>query len=185
MVKQIASASVAIACAFQTTGTSSQTQWNSITKLRPGSEVTVMAQGISRGTRYLVRTDESTITVLNLASPPLTAAVAKTLRDVAVSHPEYVATVEAGGSVRMERGVSLEPSGVFERGQKLATLQELVETLSRRDVETGLVFVAARERTEQSTGAKAAAGVAIGLGACFLLTPCRALIVCGVFRACD
>lgn len=113
---------------------SSDVRWLRVRKLPPGAEIIVTVEGAQPGGRYLVRADESDLTVLNVAAPQLPAAAKDVLRDVASNHPEYLSSAQQGGTVVLEKRLRLQRDGVFIDGRKVAELGQIVETIARRDV---------------------------------------------------
>jgi hypothetical protein len=71
---------------------------------------------------------------LNTADSRLPSGVQDTLREIAVTHPEYLSRASSGNPVVLERSMRIESDGVFIDGRKLASLPEILETSARRDV---------------------------------------------------
>jgi hypothetical protein len=143
--------------------------WSRLGRLEPGTAITVTVQGATPSKRYIVSTNEANLILLDLTHQGLPRAAARILRDMATSHPEYFASVEA--QVFMERDLRIGPSGVFLADQKVADLGQVVERISRTDIETGTSI--AVTSPELPKGAKVALGVGIGVGICFLVPNCR------------
>jgi hypothetical protein len=113
---------------------SSDVRWLRVRKLAPGAEIIVTVEGAQPGGRYVVRADESDLTVLNVADPQLPTAVKGVLRDAASNHPEYFSSAQQGGTVVLEKRLRLQRDGVFIGGRKVVELGQIVETIAREDV---------------------------------------------------
>jgi hypothetical protein len=67
---------------------------------------------------------------------------AKQLHNAAATHPEYfVQPWAAGTRIVLDKRVSLEDSGVFVRGKRVADLQEFIVTISRHEIDSGTATV--------------------------------------------
>jgi hypothetical protein len=113
---------------------SAEREWPRVRKLAPGTEIIVTVEGSQPGGRYVVRADESDLTVLNVADPPLPAAVKAVLRGVASSHPDYFSAAQQGGTFVLEQRVRLQLDGVFLGDRKVADLGQLLENIARDDI---------------------------------------------------
>ena len=115
-------------------GTQASTDWSRMRKLTPGTEIVVTAKGAEPGQRYLVTTDDSELTVLNLTDPALPRDASKVLFDVASSHPEYFPAAREGRRFVFEKRVRVGPDGVFVGGTKVADLTEVEERFAQGDL---------------------------------------------------
>jgi hypothetical protein len=113
---------------------SADVEWSRVRKLAPGTEIIVTVEGSQPGGRYVVRADESDLTVLNVADPPLPAPAKDVLRGVASNHPEYFSAAQQGETFVLEKSVHLRLDGVFVGDRKVADLGQVVENVARNDV---------------------------------------------------
>jgi hypothetical protein len=113
---------------------SADPEWSRVRKLAAGTEIIVTVEGSQPGGRYVVRVDDSNLTVLNVADPALPAAVKPVLRRVASSHPDYLSAAQQGGTFLLEQSVRLRPDGVFVGDRKVADRGQVIETIARDDV---------------------------------------------------
>ena len=152
--------------AAQQAGESTNAEWSRVRKLKPGAEIMVTANGSQPGERYVLFTDESGITILNLADPTLPAGVREVLRHVAERNPAHVTDAQKSGTFVLDN-VRLTSEGVFVADRKVADLGSLVDTVARADV----IEIAGIRRSRnvlRGTLIGAAAGGVIGYfaGAC-------------------
>lgn len=113
------------------TGQQADSDWSRVRTLKPGTEIVVTVLGAQPGTRYVVLTDESDLTTLNLAAPGLPAEARRELLDAGSHHPDYFSvdrTHFVGKNVRVG------PDGVFVADRKVADLGQVVERIRRSDV---------------------------------------------------
>src|SRR5262245_12383342 len=75
----------------------SESDWSRVSRLQPAAEITVTLEGASPASRYFITADDAALVVLNLASPPLPISAARTLRDVAAQHPDYIVSAQRTG----------------------------------------------------------------------------------------
>jgi hypothetical protein len=115
--------------------------WTALQRLKPGTEVVVTSDGSPAADRYLVLSDASRLTLLNLTDPALPREATRTLMDIGSRHPEFFASAPKGGQF-VDRDVRVGPDGVFVAGRKVADLQQIVETIPQARV----VEVASRQR---------------------------------------
>jgi hypothetical protein len=154
--------------------------WSRLRTLEPGTAITVTVQGSPPGRRYVVLADEASLIVLDLSYPGLPAAAVRILRDMATSHPEYFAAVQA--RVFVDRDLRVGPSGVFLADQRVADLGQVVERISRTDVETGASIIVTGQARALPKGAKIALGAGIGVAVCLVVPLCRYVVFC---RGCN
>ncbi|MEO8258864.1 MAG: hypothetical protein ABI868_16075 [Acidobacteriota bacterium] len=108
--------------------------WSRVRRLAPGTGILVTAGDAPRGERYVLRVDESSLTVLNIAGVQLPAAVAAVLREVASTHPGYFSDAQRGDQFVLANGVRLRRDGVFAGDLKVADLEQVVEHIAGNDV---------------------------------------------------
>jgi hypothetical protein len=117
----------------QRTG-SADAEWSRVRKLAPGTEIIVTIEGAQPVGRHVVRVDESSLTLLNVADPLLPAAAKNVLRGVASNHPEHFSAAKQGETFFLEKRVRLRQDGVFVGDRKVADLGQVVEHVARNDV---------------------------------------------------
>jgi hypothetical protein len=119
--------------AAQQAGAPTNAEWSRVRKLKPGTEIMVTANGSQPGERYVLSTDESGITILNLADPTLPAGVREVLRHVAERNPAHFTDAQKSGTFLADN-VRLTSEGVFVADRKVADLGSLVDTVARTDI---------------------------------------------------
>jgi hypothetical protein len=124
----------AVRLAVDSRAGSADVEWSRVRKLASGTEIVVTLEGSQPGERYVVRADESDLTVLKVVDPPLPAAAKDVLRGVASNHPEYFSAAQQGGTFVLEKSVRLRADGVFVGDRKVADLGQVVENIARNDV---------------------------------------------------
>jgi hypothetical protein len=107
--------------------------WSRVSQLTPGSEVVVTLNGSAPVTRYFVYSNQTTLTVLNLAQPALPSASVRVLRGLARNRPENLAALESSGGL-MEGDVRVGRDGIVVANHKVAELGQVVEKIARDDV---------------------------------------------------
>jgi hypothetical protein len=135
--------------------------WSTIRHWEPGTEVTVRTPAFEQHRRHFIAADDAAITLLNLSGAGLPPNVAKPLLRIVVEHPEYF-PVPDGKTVVLDKRVSLDSSGIFVSGQKVAEYSEIVERIARTDLEGGTVLVGASKG--MSVSAQFWIGIALGFG---------------------
>ena len=122
--------------------------WSRVTQLQPGRDIILTGAGFERAQRYLLRADESGLTVLNVNSPELSDDVRKTLISTAADHPDYFfeahdgATFQLRPPVRLSRTgvlIRLSPAGIVVGGRSVADLEQVVQHVAKEDL--GELFV--------------------------------------------
>src|SRR5439155_25714134 len=103
-------------------GSFTNADWSRVRKLEPSTEITVTANGSQPGKRYVLSTDESGITVLNMANPTLPVAATEVLRDLASHNPAHFTGAQKGETFLLAKNVRLGSEGVFVADQKVADL---------------------------------------------------------------
>ena len=100
----------------------------------PGSEIIVTVRDSPAGRQYVALVDdESEITVLRLTDPGLPHAVRDVLREMASTHPGYLAAAGRRGWF-VYGNVRVAPDGVFVADRKVIDLGEVIEHIARADV---------------------------------------------------
>jgi hypothetical protein len=121
------------AAAVSQEGKPAPSDWSRVSRLAPGTAVTVTATG-ARGQRYVIDAGDAGLTVLNLTDPTLSGSVIKVLRDVATHHPAWFQAARAGQSFQLEKGVRIGPDGLWVSGRTAADWSGIVTEITRRDV---------------------------------------------------
>lgn len=136
--------------------------WTRVTKLAPGTEVILTTRGSMSASRVFVLADGSGIIALNLTGPSLPAVVTKTLRRMASESPERFAAISRGAGFT-DGDVHVGPDGVLVTGQRVASLNDILDRTSRVDV------LEIRTAKSRSIGLRGAAGALIGTVGGFFL----------------
>jgi hypothetical protein len=153
--------------AGQQAGKSTNADWSRVRKLEPGAQIMLTANGSEPGERYVLSTDESGITILNLADPTLPADVFQVLRHLAERNPGHFTEALKGGTFPLDKNVRLMSNGVFVSDRKVADLGSVVDTVARVDI----VEIAGIRRSRNALagtliGAAAGGGIGYVAGAC-------------------
>ncbi len=114
-------------------GGSADAEWARVRTLQQGRAITVTSRGSQSATRYFLSADDSGLTVLNLTDPTIPAAAARTLRELASRHGEYLEGAATGRTFLLDN-LRLESARVFVGNRKVADLNDLIETRARQDV---------------------------------------------------
>ena len=147
---------------------SAGSDWSRVRRLKPGTAIVLVERNSPaqlstvQDRRHVIRTDETSITVLNLTRVVLPPEVRGALRDLAENRPEWFLGAERGRRFAFRGGISIGPAGVFLSGRRVAELGQLIDRVSRDDV---LSMTMRRKRTRGSD-----AQVAQGAVGGFLLT---------------
>jgi hypothetical protein len=80
-----------------------------------------------------VAADELALIVLNLTQPGLPSGAMRILRDMASQHPEYFVAVQKSGTFAQD-DVRIGRDGLFVADQRIADLEQIVESIARSDV---------------------------------------------------
>lgn len=112
----------------------SDSHWARVTKLAPGTAVTLTVRELPPRKRYVVRADEDNLTVLDLTNPAISPVAQSVLLDVASHHPEDVAAAQTGNTFVLDKNVRMGPDGVFVADRKVADLGQVIETIMQSDV---------------------------------------------------
>jgi hypothetical protein len=138
--------------------------WDSVTRLRGGTEVLLRTNSGIEGQRMFVVADGAELVVLNLSHPALTRSARKGLRDIGVDQPVALLAARHHTIVR-DRTISVGAGVISESGRVLMPLGEVLQTIPRSAV---------REiRLERKRGSKvgAAVGATAGIVAGLLTAP--------------
>jgi hypothetical protein len=154
----------------------STNDWSRVRALEPGTEITVAATGSQPGERYVLSTNESGITTLNLADPTLPARAREALRWAAERNPALLADAHEAGTVPLEKNVRLLSGGVFVADRKVADLESLVETVARADIVeiTEITRVTSARNVVRGALGGAATGAVVG----YVADGCKSNSIC-------
>ena len=140
---------------------SADADWSRVRRIKPGTIVRIETSASARrdvqDRRYVIQTDESSITVLDLTrlvSPP---EVRGALRDVAEIRPEWFLAAQRGRAFSLPYGVWIGPAGIFFSGRKIADLGQVLDRVAREDV-LSLAMRRKRTRGSESQVAQGAVG---------------------------
>ena len=155
---------------------SAASDWSRVARLRPGAMIHLTTTGSPQVRRHVVRADDVTLTVLDVAHPALTDGVGKRLLEIAVEHPS--ALMQARQIAMFVWGdLRIGPDGLFVAGRKILNLDEILVTVPLSDV----LQVSRPERRGSRWGALAGgiAGAIIGtrLGVLSLYNACSGVCV--------
>ena len=152
--------------------------WLSVHQLVPGSTLTLTRQGEPSHTVRFIFADDTELKALNVSGVDVPPAAAKVLIRMASEQPDQLLRVTPGTTLRIDEDVVLSASGLFAGDRKIADFDRVIESISRSDVETGVVHLEIPHR--MSTSKK----VLIGVGIVLLIPPVIYAITCTVGR-CD
>lgn len=110
-----------------------ESNWSRVGELLPATQIALRIKGSQSHSYYLVFTDASGITVLDLTNQTLPAPASRVLRDMASHHPESFSALSRNGAL-VQDNVRVERDGVFVAGRRVADLEEVVQTFARSDV---------------------------------------------------
>jgi hypothetical protein len=125
--------------------------WSRVARLRPGTMFHLTTTGSPQIQRHVVRADDVTLTVLDVAHPVLPDGVGKRLLEIAVENPSALAQARQN-SMFVQGDLRIGPDGLFVAGRKILNPDEIVVTVPRSDV----LQVSRRERRGSRWGALAA-----------------------------
>ena len=112
---------------------SSGAQWSRVRDLDEGTEITVTANGVQTGVRYVIDSDDSSLTVLNVSGVS-DRNVTSALIDTAADRPERFIAARAGKSYSLGDNVHLVPDGVYLGTVRVASVAEVVARIPRDQV---------------------------------------------------
>jgi hypothetical protein len=137
-------------------------RWSAVRNSKPGSEVTVTAQGGPRR-RYFIAADNAGVTLLNVSDAALPTDVARTLRRAIAEHPGCFPAPD-GVTFRLDDRVSLTAAGVFVSDRKIVEYDQIVERIPRNDVEAGTVLLDVKKEWSNTKQTLVAVGLAVAAG---------------------
>src|SRR6185503_16380855 len=125
--------------------------------------VLVSTRGGPPAERTFVHAGDADIVVLNTSLPGLSRDAVTTLRAIATRYPDAIIAAEGGASRTLDN-VRVGRDGVFVSSQKIAYLTQILERISRADVEAGRSTIV----IPGSRGMGLPGRIAIGTGVGFL-----------------
>jgi hypothetical protein len=161
-MKSIATVITIVALAASDVALGASNFWARVRALEPGSHIVVRINGRSApATRYFISADDASITLLNVTSPTLPNEAKRALRKLAARQSAELAAIER--NVLLKDRVRIGPDGVFIANDKVATIDDVVETVARAEI----VDVESGHRV--ATSHKIVIWTAIGIATFFLL----------------
>ena len=121
---------------------------------------------------YLLTVDEMKLRALNISVPGLPAETVKVLRQAASEHPAQF-VLAPGTAFSLDEQIMLRPSGLFVAARKVADYDQVVEEVTRADVENGVVLLGnapVMRRMERSTRFVLVVGISVAT--IFLISLC-------------
>ena len=110
-------------------GASLESDWLRVRQLEPSAEIVVTVQGATPSTRYFVAADDARLISLNIV-PAVTAAAARTLREIAARTPSQLVMAEKNGELQ-QGPVRISRDGVVIDGRRVAAYSDVVESVAR------------------------------------------------------
>jgi hypothetical protein len=147
-------------------GSPAGSDWSCVRKLEPGTAISVRTKDSVVRVRYIVQADESTLALLNLSDPSLSAGAHDRLHDAAAKHGEDFLAAQQGGEYQFENNVRIGPAGVFVGGRKVSDLEHLVEQTSREEL--ALIAVSHRQNALHGVIPNIGKGILTGFLGTFL-----------------
>jgi len=144
----------------------------------PGTLVLVSTRGGAPAERTFVHAGDADIVVLNTALPALSRDQVNTLRDIAARYPDALIAAE-GGASRTFDTVQLGRNGVFVSSQKIADLTQILERVSRADVEAGRSTIVIPGSRGMGLPGRIAIGTGVGFAASLFTGAALCLGRCG------
>ena len=145
--------------------------WSMAHNWKPGSEVTVWTTGSNSRRGYIISTDDTGMTFLNVSGVPLRSDVVRTLRHAIVEHPEYFPVADSV-TLKLDDRVSLTSVGLFVAGQKVAEYGQIVERIARTDVDAGTVLLDVKKEWSRTRQTLVAVGLIYLAGAVIIVIVC-------------
>lgn len=176
---------VALICALSAPSLSAaqanDIQWSNVLELAPGARLALSARGGPSHRALLLFADDTELKALNLSGLDLPVGATRELRRLASEEPHQLLSVTPERSLLIDKAVTLRAAGLFDGVRKLANYEQVIESISRRDVQTGVVRlenVSAKEK--MSAGTKVLIGIGITLAVPFVIY----FVACAV-QGCD
>jgi hypothetical protein len=107
--------------------------WARVRSLKAGTEILLSTRPSIGERRYFLSADQTTLNVLNLSKVPLSGDPIDRLLKIAASQPELLVAPAAGQS-RVDGPLEIRSDSVTYKGRVIASIGQLVETVSRADV---------------------------------------------------
>jgi hypothetical protein len=146
--------------------------WSEVQGWKPGWEVIASTRSDSRR-GYIISTDDTGMTFLNVTGVALRSDVIRTLRHAIVEHPDYLPVAD-GVTLRLDDRVSLTSVGLFVADQKVAEYDQIVERIARTDVDAGTVVLDVKKEWSKTRQILVTVGLIYLAGAVIIGIACAA-----------
>lgn len=158
--------------------------WSRVQAVMPGSRLTVARNaGEPQTDLYFIEASDPLLVVAGVAKLSLPKHVKQTLLASANARPDLWRKVLDGSDVFLTDRLRLSENGLFDRGRKLADLDQLIQQIRRDDIESiGLVRQKASLKATIGGGAGAFLG-GLGLNLILGLSEFRCGTSCGQLTA--
>lgn len=140
-----------------------RTDWEPVTRLRPGGEIIVTLRGLRPMTHRLLSADAEQLMVLDANDPRLPNEVRKTLLESAKDRPLTLLAARTR-ELQLPGGVRATPAGIFLGEQRVADSAEVIRSVLRTQV-TDIRVRRKHIGTHSRRGFLIGAAVGAGLGA--------------------
>jgi len=129
----------ALICALAAPSLAAQpdVDWSKVRQLQPGTRMMLIRPGGHSHVAHFFFADDMGFMALNLTG--VEAGAAKGLIRIASEQPDLLRKVTSGTSVQVDHETVMTASGLFAGNRRLAEYDRLIESISRTDVETGVV----------------------------------------------
>ena len=117
----------------QSKPTAQDKSWASVRSLKPATEILLSTHSTPLGRRYFLSADQATLSVLNLSSVPLSGDPIDRLLKIAASWPDVFVTAGVAQPT-VDGPLEIRSGSVSYKGRPIASMAQLVETVSRTDV---------------------------------------------------
>lgn len=139
--------------------------WAAVRKLSAGTPVMVTVKDSGAVARFIVVSDETSLTLLNLSNPPVPPdPVAGALLQIAKKNPQRLAALSAGGELQSDsvKGLRVMRDGLFLNGGKIAEVDQILQRVNRQNI-TSLRVGGSVPGQGIPTSVKVLIGVGVGL----------------------
>jgi hypothetical protein len=124
--------------------------WRKVHQLAPGNRLTVTRRGGPPHSARFIHADDTELKLLNVSDATMPPGAARALIRMASDHPNELTSVTPGSTLRIRDDVVLSASGLFDGNRKVADYDRVIESISRTDVETGVVWLEIPHRMAMS-----------------------------------
>ena len=144
-----------------------RTDWATVRRLRPGSDIIVTIRGVAAATRRVLWVDDEELTLFDSSYPSLSKEVRKTLGDITKERPTLLLTARTG-ELQLPHHVRATPAGIFVEEQHIARLADVIKVVPRAqvaDIRVNRKHVGTHSRRGFLIGAAIGAGIGAAIGA--------------------